>query len=107
MPILNLRVEGITCTPPILVSVTHTVDKTFDLVWSYDGVDYSYDPTTTISIYVSNDDIVYELFPPIYDYPETMANVDLIDRLWEIFYFKVKLVNRACSEFSNTIMQTI
>jgi hypothetical protein len=107
MPILNIRVEGITCTPPILVSVTHVFDKSFDLVWDYDGVDYSSDPTTTISIYISNDDIVYELFPPIYDYPQTTATVDLKDKLWEIFYFKLKLVNRDCNEFSNTIMKTI
>lgn len=107
LPNLKLRITGLTCITPILESVTHLIDRQFALVWNYNGADYSGDITTVISVLVSNDNINFQLVPGLVGYPGTSKTVDMKDELWEIFYFKVQLINRNCNEISNTIMQTI
>ena len=47
---LKLRIVGITCTPPILESVTEDSAMVFRFVWNYDGVDYSSDNTTSAQV---------------------------------------------------------
>lgn len=103
MPILKLRIAGLTCAPPILETVNRIIDREFELTWNYDSIDYSGDTTTAVGVYVSNDDITYELVPGPVPYPGIQKNINLNDKDWEIFYFKVKLSNRTCSEFSNKI----
>lgn len=108
MPNLKLKVAGITCTPPILDSVIETADKIFQIDWSYDGVDYSSDNTTTVQLYYSiNGGATFNIGAPAVSYPETRVTVDFTEVPAEIFHFKVKLVNRSCNEESNTIIYQI
>lgn len=99
----------VTCTPPILESVVRQLDTAlFDLVWNYDGVDYSVqDPTTIIRIYVSSGGVSYELHPGVLPYTDTSETVDLTTKIWEIFYFKIRLTNASCDMYSNVINITI
>lgn len=101
---LKMRVAAIVCTPPILESVTNLGDKQFELVWNYNGVDYSSDPGVDVRIYISQDDINYELVPGAIIYPQTSKIIDLQDHMWEFFYFKIRVFSFPCEVFSNVIM---
>lgn len=99
------ELEPAVCTPPILESAIRQLDTLlFDLVWNYDGIDYSVqDPTTVIRIYISNNNINYESYPLLYPYTTTSTTVDLTSKAWEVFYFKIRLVNEDCDLYSNVI----
>lgn len=106
----NLKIKiaaktSIVCIAPILESVIRADDTLlFDLTWNYDGVDYSVeDPSTTISIYISNDNIDYEVLPFSFPYNVTDRTIDLSSKAWEVFYFKIRLVNESCDLYSNVI----
>ena len=108
MPALKLKIAGIICTPPILESVIETSDKIFQVDWSYDGVDYTSDNTTSVQLYYSiNGGTTFNIAAPAVSYPGTEVTVDFTEIPSEVFHFKVKLVNRTCNEESNVINYTI
>lgn len=108
MPALKLKIAGITCTAPILVSVSEESPKVFLFVWNFDGVDYSYDNTTTVQVYYSiNSGVSYQQGAPAIYFPNTTTIIDMTEIPSEVFYFKVRLVNRSCNEDSNIIIYAI
>ena len=105
---LKLRIAGITCTPPILESVTEDSAMVFRFVWNYDGVDYSSDNTTSAQVlYSINGGSTFNAAAPALSYPNTETVIDLTEVPAEIFQFKIHLLNRTCDEDSNIINYSI
>lgn len=95
----------ITCTPPVLDIINRQPGTLlFDLYWNYSGIDYSVvDVTTYIEVYISNDGVTYELYPGYIPYNINSYTVNLTSKAWEIFYFKIRLINTNCDVYSNII----
>ena len=104
----KLRIAGITCTPPILESVTEDSAMVFRFVWNYDGVDYAHDATTSVTVYYSiNGGSTFNAAAPALSYPTTEKVIDLTEVPAEIFQFKIRLLNRTCNKDSNIINYSI
>ena len=106
---LKFKEFGKTCTPPILISATNSTEFDFNLVWSYDGSDYSLeDPPSELIIFYSIDGGVN--FIPLvetYAYNQTSASINIPSIEWESIIFKVLIQTRDCSEYSNQITISI
>lgn len=108
MGLLRIEVAGLVCAPPNLITAKNeplNSYEDFELSWDYDGVDYSGDNTTSITIQYSLDGgITWDNYTGgTFDFTETSASITIPSIFWEFIDFRLHLLNRNCSEYSNVI----
>ena len=104
---LKLTFAVFACVPPVLDSVTHSSLENFALAWNYDGKNHAlYDDETTVQVEYSTDGgSIWNLYTTeLFYFPVDNANITITGAMWEVIHFRLKLVNRKCTSYSNTII---
>ena len=109
MGLLRIEVAGLVCEPPNLITAVNVPLNSyedFELSWNYGGIDYSGDTTTSVTIQYSIDGGTTwtNYAGGVIMYPETTASINIPSITWEFIHFRLRLLNRNCSEYSNVII---
>lgn len=109
MGLLRIEVDGFVCAPPNLVSATNNPSNSyenFDLDWNYGFTYYSSDSETSVSLQYSLDggETWNNYMGDVFGLTDTSASITIPSITWEFIHFRLHLLNRSCSEYSNVII---